>query len=282
MPETAQPSHAPVISPAAGMREEITPLILTYNEAPNLRRTLSRLTWAAQVVVVDSFSTDETVEIARAFPQVTVVQRPFDLHAGQWNFGVDLCRSPWVLALDADYLLSDGLISELQNWEPRPDVNAYFCKFIYCVFGRRLRASLYPPRAILFRRDCCRYYQDGHTQLLRTEGRTGWLENVVFHDDQKPLAHWLSAQDRYALLEAQKLASSRPGELTVQDRIRRGVLFAPVLIVFYMLFGKALILDGWAGLYYVWQRTLVELLVSLRVLQARWTESSSDKNTAAA
>ena len=88
------------------MLEQITPLILTYNEAPNIGRTLENLSWARDVVVVDSFSDDETLEIAASFPNVRVVQRVFDSHRNQWEFGLreTEIQTPWVLALDADYV----------------------------------------------------------------------------------------------------------------------------------------------------------------------------------
>src|SRR5438477_9956590 len=75
-------------SPLELMLEIITPLILTYNEASNIERVLERLGWAREVVVVDSFSDDETAEIASRFPYVRVVQRAFDTHSAQWNFGL--------------------------------------------------------------------------------------------------------------------------------------------------------------------------------------------------
>src|SRR6266581_2185529 len=128
------------------MLSQITPLILTYNEAPNIERTLSRLAWAARIVVVDSFSTDETCDIVRRFPQAEIVQRKFDEHTTQWNFGLVQIKTEWALSLDADYVLSDELVTELKSLTPVEGVNAYFASFKYCVHGRRLRASLYPPR----------------------------------------------------------------------------------------------------------------------------------------
>ena len=84
------------------MLDDITPLILTRDEAPNIARTLGQLRWARDVVVVDSVSEDDTAAIARSFPNVRVVQRPFDSHAAQWQFGVEQVRTPWVLTLDAE------------------------------------------------------------------------------------------------------------------------------------------------------------------------------------
>src|ERR1044072_4263961 len=102
------------------MLDQITRLILTYNEAPNIARALGRLSWAREVVVVDSYSADETVEIAKSFPNVRLVQRAFDSHRNQWEFGLketDI-STPWVLALDADYVVTDELIEELRRLQP--------------------------------------------------------------------------------------------------------------------------------------------------------------------
>src|SRR5512145_418882 len=111
----------------------ITPLVLTFNEAPNIGRCLERLRWAGRIIVLDSGSTDETIEIARGFPNVTVHQRPFDDHTSQWNNGVGLVSSEWVLSLDADYMLTDALIAELRSLEPTNDLAAYFIGFQYCI-----------------------------------------------------------------------------------------------------------------------------------------------------
>ncbi|MCX8090761.1 MAG: glycosyltransferase family 2 protein [Verrucomicrobiae bacterium] len=248
---------------------EITPLILTWNEAPNIGRTLERLTWARRIVVVDSFSTDETEAICRRFPQVDFVQRKFDDHPAQWNFGLAQVQSEWALTLDADYVLSDELVSELKHWRPGDAVDAAFAAFRYCIFGRPLRASLYPPRAVLCRPKRCHYEADGHTQRLAIPGGTARLRGVIFHDDRKPLSRWLQMQDRYARLEAEKLLSTPRAALSWPDRLRRWMWPAPVLVFCHTLLGKGLLFEGWRGWYYVLQRTLAETLLALRLMEAK-------------
>jgi glycosyltransferase involved in cell wall biosynthesis len=250
-------------------RTDITPLVLTYNEAANLERTLARLIWAPRVVVVDSHSTDETVAICAGYPNVEVVQRTFDGHTTQWNFGVAQVRTPWVLSLDADYVLSDELIRELAAWTPAPNVDAYFARFEYRVFGRPLRASLYPPRAVLFRPGATRYVTDGHTQRLSVDGPTGWLTGRIAHDDRKSVDRWFADQLRYSAQEARHLLDTPPAELNRVDRVRRSVVLGPPLVAAYSLFWRGLVFDGWPGFYYVLQRTIAETLLALRVLDGR-------------
>jgi glycosyltransferase involved in cell wall biosynthesis len=259
------------------MTVPITPLILTYNEAPNLRRTLERLGWAREIVIVDSGSTDETLAIAREFPQARVVNRTFDTHTEQWNFGVDEVKTSWVLALDADYVLPAEFVAEVQALIPPELVSAYEARFRFCVFGRPLRGTLYPPRTVLFRKGQCRYVQDGHTQMLRVEGQTARLQGRIDHDDRKPVAHWLWAQDRYAILEVRKLAAAARGDLGFADRVRQKIILAPVAVFLYTLLGQGLILDGWPGWFYVWQRTLAEMILSLRLTEQKLSSSGGNK-----
>ena len=97
------------------MLEKITPIILTYNEAPNIDRTLAKLTWAEKILVIDSHSTDNTIEILKTYPQVEIKCRKFDTHTKQWNYGLEQIESEWVLSLDADYSLSDELLEEISQ-----------------------------------------------------------------------------------------------------------------------------------------------------------------------
>ena len=245
---------------------DVTPVILTFNEQANIGRTLEQLSWARRIVVVDSLSTDATVQMATAWPHVSLFTRAFTTHEEQWNFALAQAETEWVLTLDADYVLSKELVSELQTMTATEQLeNGYYARFRYCMEGRALRASLYPPRIVLFRRRYGRYVNDGHTQRLELEGDTGWLSSVIYHDDRKPLDAWLAAQSRYSKLEVAKLKGShKPASLP--DRIRSYRWIAPLITIPYCLFAKGLVFDGKAGLTYTLQRTYAELLLSLRLL----------------
>lgn len=262
------------------MLEEITPVILTQDEAPNIGRTLAKLSWAKDVVIVDSGSTDETLSIAARNPAVRVFGRPFDTHSEQWNFALTDTgiRTEWILALDADYVLSDALVDELCALAPPANVMGYKARFIYCVDGNPLRATVYTPVTVLFRREKGRYVQDGHTQRVRVEGKIGALSNVIFHDDRKSLSRWVSSQDWYAKAEAAKLGAPRPGSLRWPERIRRMRVVAPFAMLGYCLFVKGLILDGWPGMFYALQRAFAELLLSLYLIRDDLTKRLVRRN----
>lgn len=250
---------------------EITPLVLTYNEEANIERTLAKLAWAQQIIVVDSGSTDRTVAITAGFSNTRLVERPFDNHTAQWNFGLEQIQSPWVLAVDADYTCPNNLADELQRLTPA--CHAYQAGFRYCVQGKPLRGSLYPPRVMLFRVDQFRYKPDGHTQLLDVAEDIGELESMILHDDRKPLNRWLAAQTAYADLEVTKLLTASSSSLNWKDRLRKQMVWMPLLMIPYCLFYKGLILDRWPGIYYTLQRVYAELLLSLKLVDARLCRS---------
>ena len=88
--------------------------LITYNEEDNLARTLASVAWADQIIVVDSGSTDRTLEIARSF-NATVLERPWSGFAAQKNFAIAQCTSDWILSLDADEELTPDLQQEIRQ-----------------------------------------------------------------------------------------------------------------------------------------------------------------------
>ncbi len=252
--------------------DQITPLILTYNEEANISRTLAGLSWARRIVVIDSFSTDATLALLAQHPQVEVVQRVFDTHATQWNAGLDLILEGWVLSLDADYVITSVLQNEIDAAIVEADqqqIAGYRIPFRYCVFGKPLRGTVLPPRLALFRRTCGTYLDDGHTQDLHLNGTCSALASPILHDDRKPLSRWLWAQNRYLKLEVHKLLNVHPGQLGFADRLRRNTVFAPFAVLLFCLIWHRGLLDGWRGWFYAFQRMYVEILLSLMLWEAR-------------
>ncbi|MHC5935339.1 glycosyltransferase family 2 protein [Nostoc sp.] len=250
------------------MLKKITPLILTYNEAPNIERILQGLAWAKKIIVIDSYSTDETLGILYSYPQIEVFQKKFDSFASQCNYGLGKISSEWVLSLDSDYVLTDELINEINALKAETDINSYSVRFKYCVFGRPLRGTLLPPRKVLYKREKAIYQDDGHAHRVVVEGNSIILYSYIHHDDRKPLSRWLWAQDRYMMIEAKKLLETPTSELSLGDRIRKQKILAPIIILFYCLILKGGILDGWHGFYYAFQRVLAEILLSIHLIEA--------------
>lgn len=253
-----------------GMLSRVTPLLLTFNEEVNIGRTLAPLSWAKEIVVVDSGSTDGTLAILRQFSNVRIISRAFTTHAEQWAYGLEAARAraEWILALDADYVLSPQLVDELASLEPPAAVSGYRASFIYCLDGIRLRGGIYPSVTVLYRAERARYVQDGHTQRIVVDGEQGRLAAPIFHDDRKSMAQWRAAQIRYMALESEKLLHTQFRQLKWRDRLRRLIVVAPFAVLLYCLFVRGNILDGKAGLRYSLQRATAEAILSRMLFRA--------------
>jgi glycosyltransferase involved in cell wall biosynthesis len=265
--------HEAALSDAApqamGFAGQLTVMILTFDEEANIARTLDAIKWAGRILIVDSGSTDATLDIVARYPQARVVTREFDSFAEQCNFGLSEIRTAWVLSMDADYELTPAIAAEMRALAPGREVSGYRAGFIYRMYGRPLRAALYPPRTVLYRPERARYRNEGHGHRVVIDGEVRHLRGSIYHDDRKSLARWLASQQGYARREADYLLSKPRAELKRTDRIRLMGWPAPILVFFYTLLWKRCILDGWPGWLYVLQRALAEIMIAIEVVDRR-------------
>jgi glycosyltransferase involved in cell wall biosynthesis len=253
------------------MLEHITPVLLTNNEAENIGRTLARLKWAKDIVVVDSSSTDNTLSILAGFSQVRVFNRAFDTHGNKWRYAVQETgiTTDWILRLDADYQVSEELVAELTRLDPNAAVSGYRIAFDYAIFSHALVSSLYPANTILLRRGRFSVRDKGHTEAWTVDGPVVDLKARVVHDDWKATERWLSDQARNRRREIQYLRSGQTG---MRRWLRLNPPLMPIAVFLYCLFGKGLILSGKAGVYYALQRLVAEATLSLMVIEDKLRE----------
>ena len=248
-------------------RDHVTPLLLTFDEAPNLERTLRSLAWARRIVILDSGSGDATESIARGDGRVSWFVRAFDGHAAQWSHAIRATgiETEHVLALDADMCVTDAVLAEIEATYLGGGFDGALVPFEYRTFGRRLLGSVYPAQLRLFRRAAVEVRQRGHTQVFEVPGRVLSLRARVVHDDRKPVERWVGSQLRYAELEAGRLAGAPP---RAWDLLRRAGLSAPLAgLAAYARAGGPL--AGRAALLYAHERATFEALLAMRLLRDR-------------
>jgi glycosyltransferase involved in cell wall biosynthesis len=229
--------------------------IITCDEERNLPRTLASVSFADEVIVVDSRSTDRTVEIAESFG-ARVIVRDWPGFAAQKNFAIAQCSGDWVLSLDADEELSPELRSQLRRLLPtNPPADAYFIKRRNLFLGRWIKRGGYYPDAKLrlFRRSAANFSQAPHFEerpvheTIVFDGESATLDFDLIHHAYPTLEDYLEHMDRYSTLGAQLLAD--------QGRVSRSfatfywnVAMVPALTFFYNYVIRLGFLDGREGL----------------------------------
>ena len=225
---------------------EISAVLITYNEEKRLEGALKSLGGiASEIIVVDSFSKDETVRIAKKYTS-KIIEREWTNFADQKNFGNRRATFPWILSLDADERLSPELreeILELKRGE-EPACSAFSMPRLVFYLGRWIRHSgWYPDRKVrLFRKDRARWEGEYVHEKLVVEGDVAKLLQPIHHFTYPNIASHLARINKFSDLGAQKLYGEK-------KKCRwYHLLFLPFFRFIRAYFIKLGILDGFAGL----------------------------------
>ena len=267
-------------------------LILTYNEEQNVPRCLESVRWSDDVLVLDSFSTDRTIEIVRSLG-ARVLQNRFVNFAEQRNFGLAHggLKHDWVLHLDADEVVTPALKEEVLGVIQKNEKAAYRLASKMMFQGQWLKYSgLYPWHQVrLGRRDRLRFVQVGHGQREDlASAEIGTLREPLAHYSfSKGISDWIERHNRYSTAEAEQFLADAgdrkidwAGVAALADGPRRKralkQLFSflpcrPAMRFFYMYFFRLGFLDGRAGLTYcrLLQRYESMTVAKIRELQRR-------------
>ena len=193
-------------------RSTLSVAIITLNEADNLRRTLDSVRFADEIVVVDSGSTDGTIEIARSFG-AKVFSEAWKGFALQKNSAIDKCVGTWVLSLDADEELTDELQAEIRNMleadaTTTPQVDGYRLRLRHVFLGRWMRYGGYYPdmKLRLFRRvtssGVTHFTERPVHESVQVDGRVEAMKKDFLHHGYPDLELYLEHMNRYSTLGA--------------------------------------------------------------------------------
>jgi glycosyltransferase involved in cell wall biosynthesis len=230
-------------------RATLSVAIITLNEEANLARTLASVSWADEIVVVDSGSTDGTRSIAHSYGGRFITE-PWRGFAAQKNYALSLCTSDWVLSLDADEIVSPELAASIETVIATAPSNIVYALPRRNLFlGRWMRHGGYYPDAKL------RLFPRGHGAFRETPvhetvefaGSTQTLRGDLLHDAYPTLASYLDHMQRYSTLGAETaFARGRTGRGL--PGFLNGVLLNPLVTFLYNYVLRAGFLDGREGL----------------------------------
>jgi glycosyltransferase involved in cell wall biosynthesis len=268
----------------------ISVLILTFNEECNLPACLESVRWSDDILVLDSFSSDKTIEIAQA-GGVRILQNPFVNFAEQRNFGIEHggFKYEWVLHLDADETVPSELRDEITTAAQDSSKDAYRLASKLIFQNRWLRHSgMYPSYQVrLGKRDALRFIQVGHGQRENLPAeKLGTLKNALLHYSfSKGIADWIEKHNRYSTAEAQHFVNDladQPldwsGLFAKRDPMRKRralkhlafyLPFRPAIKFFYIYFIRLGFLDGIEGYHFARLHAVYEYLCVVKTAELK-------------
>ena len=227
-------------------RKQLSITIITLNEERRIGKCIKSVSFADEVVVVDSGSQDRTVEIAEQ-AGARVIQQEWLGYGRQKQFAVEQATNEWVLCLDADEWLSPELSRSIQSVLEHPEFSAYQFPRRNRFMGRWLRhGEGYPDWSLrLFHRDHAHWSEDEVHEKVVPDGETGKVSGDLMHESEETLKQYLAKQDSYTTLQARRLR----GEGKESSIIK--MVLSPIVrfIKFYLI--RRGFLDGAPGLVHI-------------------------------
>jgi Glycosyltransferases involved in cell wall biogenesis len=226
---------------------KISAVIITYNEEPCIQRTLQSLDFCDEIIIVDSGSTDKTVSLCKE-NGCKVLYRKFDGYGTQKRFAVEQAANDWVLAIDADEVLSPELREEIISTfsHAETDVHGFFVPISLVFLGRVIRfgGEYKKPHLRLFNKKYGTFNTNAVHEGVVLQGPTAPLKNHILHYSYRDIHHYLEKFNGYTTAAAYSLHAKKRKAAVFESIVRLPLTFIKI----YML--KGCIFDGYPG--FVW------------------------------
>jgi len=243
-------------------RQKLTVIVLSFNVEDRIADCLSSVSWADEVLVVDSFSTDRTPEIADNFAD-RVLQHEYANYAAQHNWAIPRASHEWVLIVDSDERVTDELRDEIRHLLQRPpDREGYVINRNNYLMGRRIKHAGWgkDKELRLFRRDIGRFAEKRVHAPMNLKD-IGILDGRLEHDSITSMAAWVAKINRYSGWKAEDKFEKQT-RLPVLHLVLR-----PPWRFFKDFIFRLGILDGWRGFLIAAMSAFAELIMSAKLIQ---------------
>ena len=190
------------------MREKITVIVPMYNVEDRIAECLESVKWADEIIAVDSFSTDQTIQIAKNYTD-KVLQHKYKSYAQQNNWALDYASHPWVMVVDSDERVSTELKEEIiMMLEKETNYNAYRIKRQNYFLGKKVRFCGWQKDEVrrLFKKNFARFSDSQVHPKVEVDGTVGKLKSKLLHYPAVNLGDFLEKTQRYALWAAKDRA----------------------------------------------------------------------------
>jgi glycosyltransferase involved in cell wall biosynthesis len=190
--------------------EKISGLIITFNEEKNIREVLECFDFCDEIIIIDSFSTDKTLEIARSFPNVKIIQNKFEDFTKQRNLAIDHAKNDWNLFLDGDERITPELRKEIieeLNKSDKKEAYYFYRKFFFADKPINFSGTQSDKNFRLFRKSKARYNTDKKVhETLDVNGTIGILKNKLLHFSVNDYESYKKKMIHYGILKGKELA----------------------------------------------------------------------------
>ncbi len=224
-------------------KANVTAIIPTLNEEINIKKAIESVSFANEIIVIDSFSTDKTVELAKKF-DVKIIKRKFDNFSSQKNYAIGKATNSWIYILDADERVTSDVRKEIfKAIETPKDKVGFYVKRAFYFAGNKIKYSGWQRSLVvrLFLKEHCKYQGNVH-EMIKTNGKLGFLKGKIDHFGYRNYNHFISKIHLYAELRAIDL-KAKGKKVTFFH-----FLIKPPFRVFSHFILKRGFLDGYLGL----------------------------------
>ena len=189
------------------MKLKITAIIPTFNEDIHIEKAIESVSFADEIIVIDSFSTDRTIELAKRH-DVRIIERIFDDFSTQKNYAINQATHDWIYILDADERITAELQLEILETVKNPkDFVGFYVYRTFYFLNKKIRFGGWNRDKVvrLFLKDYCQYDGNLVHEIIKTNGKLGILKHKLKHFSYRGFDHYISKLNQYSGLQAQQL-----------------------------------------------------------------------------